>query len=274
MLSTAARGLTYLLAVLYTILGGILFLLPAEMAPIFAWKVTPFMTMTIGGWCLGNAWLAWLVARRWDWGITHTGFVYLWLFGLLETGVLAAFRDKLQLSHPIAWLYLATLLVNVLAALTGLWDWSRLRPTAAASSGPEVFPRARFFATVFVLFVIFLGLYGISVPIGGFATNGEIFPEPMTAFTLRSFAVFYLSLALASVPLLRQRSRDVFLFHACSFYGFIAFITTAAFWFLPLFDFPAFPVQVAYFAAYLVVGVPLLFVFRRFRADLRRVLAM
>lgn len=63
MLSTVSRWLTYLNAVLYTVLGVLLFFLPESIAPVFAWKVTPFMT--IGGWCLGNAWLAWMIARRW-----------------------------------------------------------------------------------------------------------------------------------------------------------------------------------------------------------------
>ena len=65
MLSRASRWLTYLNAVLYAALGGILFVFPGKMAPVFAWKVSVFVTMTIGGWCLGNAWLAWISARRW-----------------------------------------------------------------------------------------------------------------------------------------------------------------------------------------------------------------
>lgn len=57
MLSNTARWLTYLTAILYGVLGLLLFLLSKQLAPVFAWKVTPFMTMIIGGWCLGNAWL-------------------------------------------------------------------------------------------------------------------------------------------------------------------------------------------------------------------------
>ena len=72
------------------------------------------MTMTIGAWCLGNAWLAWISARRWDWKLVYSALLYLWLFGIFETIILLLFRDKLNLSHPIAWLYLAALLVNVL----------------------------------------------------------------------------------------------------------------------------------------------------------------
>jgi hypothetical protein len=65
MLSNVSRFLTYACALLYGILGALLFFLPAQLAPVFAWKVTAFMTITIGGWCLGNAWLAYVNARRW-----------------------------------------------------------------------------------------------------------------------------------------------------------------------------------------------------------------
>ena len=119
MLSNTSRLLTYLCAILYGILGVLLFLLPAQLAPVFAWKVTPFMTMTIGGWCLGNAWLAYITARRWEWKLVYTSLIYLWLFGIGELIVLFLFRDKLKLVHPIAWLYFITLLVNTLTAFVG-----------------------------------------------------------------------------------------------------------------------------------------------------------
>ena len=51
MLSAASRRLTYLNALLYAVLGALLFILPEQLAPVFAWKATPFMTMTIGEQC-------------------------------------------------------------------------------------------------------------------------------------------------------------------------------------------------------------------------------
>jgi hypothetical protein len=54
---------TYICALLWNS-GRTLFLFPEQLAPVFAWKVTTFMTITIGGWCLGNAWLAYINARR------------------------------------------------------------------------------------------------------------------------------------------------------------------------------------------------------------------
>ena len=98
MLSNTSRGLTYLTGVLYAVLGFLLFFLPDQLALSFAWKVTPFMTMTIGGWCIGNAWLAWISARRWQWSLVYSTLIYLWLFGVGELLVLFNFRDKLGCS--------------------------------------------------------------------------------------------------------------------------------------------------------------------------------
>lgn len=262
MLSNMSRGLTYLLAFLYAVVGVFLFLLPEQLAPVFAWKVTPFMSMTIGGWCLGNAWLAWITARRWQWKLVFSSLLYLWLFGLGELLVLFNFRDRLVLAHPIAWLYLVTLVVNAVAAVIGVIDWLRIRP-ALASSYP-VLNRLEYGATLaFVLFVGFLGVYGSLAQIGAPGTSGGIFPELMSLFTLRSFGMFYLSIALGAVPFLWHRNVNNVLHHGLASYGLIIFITAAALIHIGLFDFAARPGGLAYFLAYLIVGIPLLFVFRK-----------
>ncbi|RJP50015.1 MAG: hypothetical protein C4583_11425 [Anaerolineaceae bacterium] len=267
MLSPISRLLTYTCAVLYLIFGGLLFFIPESLAPVFAWKVTAFMTMTIGGWCLGNAWLAFVSARRWEWGIVHSALLYLWLFGILETGVLFLFRDKLNLSHPIAWMYLATLLVNVLTALVGLVDWLRLRPSLDPSS-PRISSGQTVTVILFVLFVGSLGIYGMIAQNGWVGTNGGIFPEVMSLFTLRSFGVFYFSLALAVVPYLWTKNFNALLHHSYASYGLIFFITAAAFVYLGLFDFAKNPGGLLYFAAYLGVGIPVFFVLLKYRKSL------
>ena len=262
MLSSLSRGFTYFLAFLYAVLGFLLFFFHEQLAPVFAWKVTPFMTMTIGGWCIGNAWLARITARRWQWGLVFSTLIYLWLFGLGELFVLFLFRDRLVLSHPIAWLYLITLTVNVLAAVVGFVDWIRIRPRLAATY-PE-FNSGQLAATVaFILFVGFLGLYGSLAQIGAPGTNGGIFPEVMSLFTLRSFGMFYLTLALAVVPYLWYRNLKAILHHSLASYGLIIFITAAAVVHIGLFDFAARPGGLLYFAAYLAVGIPLIFIFRK-----------
>jgi len=269
MLTKTSRYLTYLTALLYFILGGLMFVLPERMAPLFAWKVSGFVTMTIGAWCLGNGFLAWISARRWDWKLVYSALIYLWLFGLLETGVVIAFREKLNLAHPLAWLYLAALLVNNLTALLGVLDWFRIRP-AGERFGPEVNRAAFSIVVIFIAFVGFLGAYGLIAKVGAFGTNGGIFPEVMSAFTLRSFAVFYLALALAMVPHLWNKNLNALLHHAFAAYGLVVIITLAALAYLPLFDFAQRPGGLAYFGAYLAVGLPLPLAFRTFGTGSRK----
>jgi hypothetical protein len=269
MLSNISRWFTYACAFLYGILGTLLFLFPAQLAPVFAWKVTAFMTMTIGGWCLGNAWLAYLNARRWKWELVYTSLIYLWLFGIGELIVLFLFRDKLILEHPIAWLYFITLIINACAAFIGLFDYFRIRPSNTLS-GQAITKIQSLPAVAFVLFVGFLGLYGLTAQIGDVGTNAGIFPEVMSLFTLRSFGVFYFSLALGSVPYFWDRSLNTILHHSFAAYALIVFITTAAFIYMGLFNFAERPGGLAYFGVYLAVGIPLTFIFRKYGTGVNR----
>jgi membrane-anchored glycerophosphoryl diester phosphodiesterase (GDPDase) len=115
------------------------------------------------------------------------------------------------------------------------------------------------------LFVGFLGFYGMIARSGAFGTNGGIFPEVMSPFTLRSFGVFYFALALAVTPYLRDKNLNALLHHSIASYGLIFFITIAAFAYLGLFDFAARPGGLLYFGAYLGVGIPLLIVIAKYR---------
>jgi hypothetical protein len=262
MLSSTTRWLTYFTAILYAILGFLLFFLSAQLAPVFAWSVTPFMTMTIGGWCIGNAWLAYVTARRWDWKLVYPALLYLWMFGITELIVLFAFRDKLVLAHPIAWLYFITLCVNVLTAISGIIDYFRVRP-ARQEFGSTTQTLHRIMALVFVMIVGLLAVYGLFAQVGDAGTNGGIFPEVMSLFTLRSFAVFYLSLTVGALPLIWEKSRAVLLNHAYASYALVIFITAAIFAYLGLFDFALKPGQLIYVGAYFLVGIPILLVLLR-----------
>ena len=269
MLSNISRWLTYTCALLYGILGALLFLFPAQLAPVFAWKVTAFMTITIGGWCLGNAWLAYINARRWEWRLIYSSLIYLWLFGIGELIVLFIFRDKLKLEHPIAWLYFITLIVNVLAAFVGIFDYLRIRPSNKLS-GTAITKIQSLPAVAFVIFVGFLGLYGLTAQIGDIGTNGGIFPEVMSLFTLRSFGVFYFALALGVVPYFWDRSLNAVLHHSFAAYPLVVFITAAAFMYIGIFNFAERPGGLAYFGVYLAVGIPLTFVFIKYGTGVGR----
>ena len=256
MLSSVSRWLTYLLAALYAILGLLLFLFSRQLAPVFAWKVTAFMAATMGGWCIGNAWSAFISARRWEWRLVYPALVYLWVFGISEMIVVLAFRDKLVLQHPIAWLYLVTIGLNALAALLGIYEWLRIRP-ARQTFGPQAKRFHYFLISVFVAIVAGLAFYGLYVQIGDVGTNGGVFPEVMSLFTLRAFAVFYLSLCTSAAIMLRERNLNTMLTYGFSSYVLVIAITAAIFVYLHLFDFSAHPGQLIYVGAYFLIGIPL-----------------
>jgi hypothetical protein len=255
-----ARSLTYLSFVLFALLGLSPFLAPQATAPVFPWKVSTFVAMTIGGWCLGNAWLAWLTARRWRGRMVYSTAIYLALFGGLELAVAAAFRGKLVLTHPLAWLYLASLAAGLAAGLLRGIGWLRDRPRRMPFGRP-IRPLHRAFMVAFILFVGFLAIYGLVAPLGAPGTSGGIFPEQMSLFTLRSFAAFYLALALGVVALLREPSLEPVLHHSFASAGLILAITAAAVFHLRLFDFLGRPGGLLYFGAYLAVGALVLIAF-------------
>lgn len=266
MLSSASRYLTYALAALYGVLGAILFLMPERAAPMFAWKVSAFVAMTIGGWCLGNAWLAWICARRWDWSLIYSPMLYLWLFGLLETAVVIAFREKLLLAHGLSWLYVGALAMNCLAALVGATRWVLRRPVLATLGAP-VPASARVFAIVYVIFVLSLGLYGSITATGG--RGGGVFPEVISLFTLRSFGALYLALSIGAMPLIFAKGLAPLLHTGHASFGLILFITAAAFSYLHLFDFVSRPLGMLYIGAYLAVGVVVGAYLRKYGTGLR-----
>lgn len=263
MLSNTSRSLTYVSAAFYAVLGMALFAMPEKLAPVFTWNVSPFMAMTIGGWCLGNAWLAFFAARRWQWTLVQPSLLYLWLFGLLEMSVLITFREKANISSAVAATYVATLSLNAITAVIGIVDYLRTRPTVD-SSGGVTSNVDRIGLIAFLALVGFLGYYGVTAQNGDIGTNGGIFPEIMTLFTLRGFGVFYLSIALAVIPLLWNRNKQTFLSHAFLSYGLIVFITAAAFVYLGLFDFASKPGGLLYFGAYFGVGMYFLISFFKF----------
>ncbi|HMV28912.1 MAG TPA: hypothetical protein PKJ84_10485 [Anaerolineales bacterium] len=262
MLTKTSRVLTYLLAALYAVIGGVLFFRPEQQAPIFAWNVTGFMTMTIGAWCLGNAWLAFFTARRWNWQLVYPALSYLWSFGLLEGMIVVSFREKLNLDYPVAWFYVSVISLNAIAAAFGIVDWLRVRP--AGSPSEPMTGLMRGVATAFVLFVGFLGVYGLSVQAGAPATTGEIFPEAMTTLTLRSFGAFFLALTIGMLPLLFEKNRAPFLNYSFLAFGLIIIITIAAFAYFPLFNFGEHPFGSLYFLAYFVAAGVSIFFFRKF----------
>ena len=185
-------------------------------------------------------------------------------FAVLETVVLVWFRDKLRLDGALTWPYLVMLGLGLAAAGRGVVDaaeapgrsrrWPtetpRCRRACAGRCSPSSCSSASWACSDFVA--------------TGFGTSRKVFPEPLSAFTLRAFAAFYLSMAVGALTLLPSDCRpDGDLMRAGM--GLIVPITLAAVVSIGRFDFSAHPGQAAYIAAYVVVGVAVVVVLPRLR---------
>lgn len=264
MLSNLSRRLTYLMAILYAVLGVVLFVAPDWSSANFAWSVSPALVMTIGAWCLGTAVHAWDAARTWRWSIVHPSLVYLWAFGLLETLVLFAFRDKLLTNGLPAWLYLFALGVNLIAAAAGIIDVLRLRPHIQVE-GVAVPLLLRLMV---IAFVPFAGLIAFGASIaqpGGSATQGGFFPDQMTLFTVRAFGAFYAAVALGAAPFIWARSVGSIVRYGRNGLAFVITITAAALFHFDKFDFAARPGGAFYLGVYVVLFVAALILVMRYR---------
>lgn len=250
MLSQTSFLLLKLLFGLYALLGVILFFMPTHAAGNFAWRISPFIAMTIGGWCLGTAWAAAFSMLR-PWAKVAGPILYLALFGLFQGIVLIAFLSLISLRSPLAWLYLAAIAATVAFAASAAADWTRTRPVLDPA-GERVGPAIIVAMVIFFIGVGVLAAYALTRPAVVYTT---VFPEPMSLFSLRSFGALYAAIALATVPLMIARKLPVILTHGIAMYGLIVFILLAALWFIGRFDFATYPLQSVYVGAYVAVGI-------------------
>ena len=200
-LGKRARQITRASAVLYSMLGAILFVAPDWSADHFGWKVNDFQAMTIGAWCLSNGALSFEAARVWRFGTIYPVLIYLWAFAVLEIAVLTWFRDKIMFDNVLFWPYAATLGVALLAALAGVSAYLRTNPLPAIENSAPAWLRVIWFG--FFAIVTFLFVIAMAAPDA--ALDGTVFPDPLTPFTLRAFGVFYFALGLGALPLLVSR---------------------------------------------------------------------
>jgi hypothetical protein len=116
-----------------------MFAFPAWSADHFAWRVPPFVAITLGSYLLGNAWIAAVAQHTWTVSSVYSSLLYLWLFGVLETAVVLIHRDKLITGAVLTAPYLIMLGLTVIAAVTGCAEWIRRRPPPR--SGGVAMPR-------------------------------------------------------------------------------------------------------------------------------------
>lgn len=261
-LSSLTRAMLRVAAAIYLGLGVVLFVAPAWSAGQFPWSVTPFVAMTIGGWSLGTGAAALVGSRPSPVGAVLPVLAYLWLFAAAELVVLLAFRDAVHLAVVLSVPYLASLLLTLGSAAVGINELRRPAPTileeARRGWGPV---RLSLFALT--VFLVGLALGGGLAGLGGLSTTGQIFPEPLTLFSVRAFAAFYLALAFAVGIAVARPTVESHVNLAIAGVSLIVPITVAAFLNFSAFDFGARPLGLLYLGAYLVVFFPtVLFLWR------------
>jgi peptidoglycan/LPS O-acetylase OafA/YrhL len=252
-LRTAWRALLALAVVAYVATGIPLFFAPSWSSERFAWKVSPFVAMTAGAWCLGTAvFAAWAVlGRRWE--PIRPCIAYVLSFGATQLAVALYESDLLRTDVALGWPYLAALGLSVAGGVLAVVDGrSHLGPDRRPG-GYRVTPLMRRADVVFVAFVWFLAAVAFWAPAR--ATNGAIFPEPLSLFSLRAFGVFYLSLGVAFAVLVADRRADAVLVGMWCGLALVVPILVATAVYADSFDLSEHPGQLAYPAAYVVALV-------------------
>jgi hypothetical protein len=252
-LRTAWRALLALAVVAYVGTGIPLFFAPSWSSERFAWKVSPFVAMTAGAWCLGTAvFAAWAVlGRRWE--PLRPCIVYVLSFGATQLALALYESDLLRTDVILAWPYLAALGLSVAGGVLAVVDGRAHLGPDRRPGGYRVTSLMRWTDVGFVAFVWFLAAVAFWAPEK--ATNGAIFPEPLSLFSLRAFGVFYLSLGVAFAVLVADRRADaVFVGMWCGL-ALIGPILVATAVYADSFDLSEHPGQLAYPAAYVVALV-------------------
>lgn len=259
MLERVSAWLLWLAAGLFLLFGLAAFVAPAWASTEFPWNVGPFLAQTIGGWSLGTAAIAAHAAAVGRVERVYPLLVYCWLFGIGQLIVVVAFADRLQTGHVLTYPYLGGLTALTASALAGARLWLTRRPDINAGRG-RVPWWGRVLTAAVGGFVLLLAVGTLLAGPDGATARGEIFPEPMSPFSMRAFSAFLFSIGLAQAAVLLSRSVAPYLDLGWAGLYLVVPITLAALLNLALFDFAGRPGGLLYLLAYVVVGIILAFV--------------
>jgi hypothetical protein len=271
-LTPLSRGVHRVTAVAYLGFGALLFFAPAWAAERFPWTVTPFVAMTIGGWCIGVTCFSWIGGRRGPIGAVLPVLTFVWLFGLSEIVVLFVDKPAFQVDALLALPYVLSLALTLASGGFGLLELAHRASRGEAIHGVELEPVGAGVRTALLLLAALLGLLAVAATLAGTvsaATSGKVFPEPVTLFTVRAFGALNLSLALGAFIAAVRRSRSATVWLALAAGFLIVPTLIAALANLSAFDLANRPLGALYVGAYVVLlGLILPFVWQH-----RRVLA-
>ncbi len=247
-----ARLLLAATALAYTVIGVPLFVAPEWSSEHFAWTVSPFVAMTAGGWCLGTAAFALFAVGRRQWTAVRPAVVYVLAFGASQLSVALYERERLRTGEVLTWPYLIALGLSVVAGALALCQGrDQLGPDRRV--GMDLTGTQRWLRIGFVALVFFLALVAFVAPTR--ATNGAVFPEPLSLFSLRAFGVFYMSLGIGMLVIAGDRHADAYLVYMRAGLVLVVFILVATAVYGGTFELGEHPLQVVYPLAYVVALV-------------------
>jgi len=256
MLSRGARLMHRATAVAYLGFGGLLFLAPSWSAERFPWTVSPFVAMTIGGWCIGVTCFTWLGGRHGPIGAVLPVLAFAWVFGLSEIAVLFVERPVFQTDAPLAVPYALALILTLASGGIGL-----LELLHRAAGGDDIHGDRHLgvpATTRVTVLALAIGLAALAVGVGvsdvvGVATSGKVFPEPVTLFTVRAFAALNLSMAIGALVAGLRESRAATAWLALAAVFLLAPTLIAALTHLGAFDLENRPLGALYLGGYAVL---------------------
>lgn len=269
MLAPRTRAAIRIGSLLYLALGLVLFAAPEFSASAFPWHVSAFVAMTLGGWLLGNGAALWFASAPGPATRVMPVLAYVAAFAALELLIVIAFRNALQLSVLLAIPYLIVLGMSLISAAFGMLELRTSTDIVVSDEAPLA-PLDRRLLLALLVFVAALAVGGFLAGDGGLSTTGKIFPEPLTLFTVRAFAAFYLALAIGLAALLLRPGVGSAVILGIAGIALIVPILAAAILHLSAFDFAGRPLGILYLAAYAVVLVPSVLFVLRHRASLGR----
>ena len=229
-----------------------LFVAPGWASQHFAWKVSPFVAMTAGAWCLGTAAFALSAVRRRVWTGARPGVVFTFAFGVTELAIALYNHDRLITDETLSGPYLIAMGLSVIAGGLALVE-GRSHLVPDLRTGLDLTPTMRRLRVGFVALLLFLAAIAFVAPVR--ATNGAVFPQPLSLFSLRAFGVFYLSLGVAMLAIIGDRHADAFLAFMQAGLVLVVPILLATAVYGGSFDLGEHPLQVVYPLAYVVALV-------------------
>jgi hypothetical protein len=255
------RALTLLTAACFAVVGAALFVAPGWAADHFAFRVSEFQAMTMGGWFLGSAAMALLAARAAFVDAVPT-LVHLWAFSLFEAFLLVWHSDDVDLGSVLAVGYAVALAIGCAGAVWGVIGLVRSGVRGDVAGGG---PNPWYSRVASAMFVIYVGGI-VLLLVDGIEPNGKIWPGPLTLLAARAFAGFFGALVLAEAVLVFARRFgpvDVFLRGGVIL---ILPITAAALVYLDRFDYGEHPGGALYLGSYvaaLIGALSILFLAHR-----------